>query len=217
MNSYNFTDLYTVADIDESLIDKFLSSSSMDIAKLGNAFWAPYKDIHKKLNLLHWCLISDDYQKLRFLLKELNLRVEAIYNNGFDQLLPLRIALEFERFQCLKLLWNEFPWYFEGQDIVKQVITKLIWHKYYTYLRSRYLKKYKIKHKSHNKFEIHLKDFLWSQTLISYFEYMKFEERLSFIGELLSFEGCKLDEFEDYFEAGRNKNMAMIDVLEDFK
>ena len=220
-NNYEISNIYWVTDKEGKLKGKVIDDRFDDTEKLDKALGVSYESVHHKLNLAHWHLIEDDYKRLRSLFKSYQFRVEAIWSGDFDQFLPLRIALEFNQYNCLKFLWLEVPWYFEGKGVMKKYLTKILCHKYYKYLKIKYKRKidnYKGGNNLKlNKFRKSLKFLFSSDTLVSYFEFMSFEERVQFVGEILSFRGCNIDDFQDYFTNGIDHSKPMIDILDDFK
>ena len=53
----------------------------------------------REINILHWCLIRDNQEILGLLVFKYNVRLEIIMSNGFDQLLPLEIALKLNQYK----------------------------------------------------------------------------------------------------------------------
>ena len=85
-------------------------------------------------------------------------------------------------------MWEKTPWYFEGIDVVKNLIFKIIYHINYNYanpMENDSLPKDQNNLLSESK-EL-MKYFLESRTLISFFGYMSFDEKIIFVNEVLKF------------------------------
>ena len=156
---------------------------------------------------------------VKLLVDKYRLRLEIIQQPEFDHMLPLKISLEFNQLECLKYMWECTPWYFEEISLIRNIVIEVITYAHYRFTSN------KDSDKTSEKTVRALKDskdlikyFLKSPTLISYFEFMHFDDKICFVKDVLSFRNYVIqDEISKNFNGRDSNNVSMSEMLKDYR
>jgi len=217
LERHKITDLYRIKDkygkLDSEDLPQHLTSKRLTAAFGVDSF----ERIQRDLNVLHWCLIWDNDEILKLLVLTYKMRLDAIPSLGLTKLLPIKISVEFDQFACLKFMWDYTPWYFEDVELIRSSIIEIITYAHYRYLKAKNDEESsQTTQKALRESKELIKYFLESPTLISYFEFMYFDDKIKFIKDILSFRNYVIED-EEAKNQRDDLNISVTDLMKDFR